>query len=413
MQLLLLIAIVFLLDLYIFRALLDLFAASNVVGATSFMVIYWLIPLSIIVSIGIFLQSTRSRKSLSSKWRTAGSFAIILYLGKILLAAGLFLGDLVRFLIGLTGYFTEYQVMTGTRPQVSIIVPLILAGIPVLLLFYGMLRNKYRYRIFREKVKIPNLAPELRGLKIVQISDIHAGSFGAIKPVLAGVEKIMAESPDLFFFTGDLVNTVAQEIQPFVPIFSKIKAKYGVYSIMGNHDYGDYTRWPSAAAKSKNRDALEAAHTALGWKLLNNENCIIDIEGAKVAIIGVENFSANQRFSRYGDLKTASAGTQGADLRVCLSHDPSHWSYEILTEYPEIELTLSGHTHGGQFGLECFRWKWSPVQYFYKYWAGLYQQANQYLYVNRGFGFLGYPGRVGILPEITVLELELDTTAVS
>jgi len=410
MQLLLLIAIVFLLDFYIFRALLDLFAASNVVGATSFMIIYWLIPLLIVFSLGITSQIAQKRKSLSPRWRTAGSFAIILYLGKILLAAGLILGDLVRFLIGLTGYFTEYQIMTGTRPLASIIVPLILAGVPVIVLFYGMLRNKYRYRIFREKVKIPNLPPQLKGLKIVQISDIHAGSFNAIEPVLTGVEKIMAESPDLFFFTGDLVNTVAREIKPFVPIFSKIKARYGVYSIMGNHDYGDYARWPSAAAKAENRDALEAAHVALGWKLLNNENEIIDIDGAKVAIIGVENFSANRRFSRYGDLKTASTGTQGADLRVCLSHDPSHWSYEILTDYPEIELTLSGHTHGGQFGLECFSWKWSPVQYFYKYWAGLYQQANQYLYVNRGFGFLGYPGRVGILPEITVLELEPGTT---
>jgi len=271
-----------------------------------------------------------------------------------------------------------------------------------------MLRNKYRYRIFREKVRIPNLPPQLKGLKIVQISDIHAGSFNAIEPVLAGVEKIISEAPDLFFFTGDLVNTVAREIKPFVPIFSKIKARYGVYSIMGNHDYGDYARWPNAEAKAENRNALEAAHADLGWTLLNNENEIIDIDGAKVAIIGVENFSANRRFSRYGDLKTASEGTQKADLRVCLSHDPSHWTHEILSEYPEIELTLSGHTHGGQFGLELFNWKWSPVQYFYKYWAGLYQQANQYLYVNRGFGFLGYPGRVGILPEITVLELEPD-----
>lgn len=406
MQLVFLITIVFLLDFYISRAVLGLFVVNNVVGATSFMVIYWLVPLSIILFLGIFNQRAQKGNPLSPWWRTAGSFAIILYLGKILMAIGLLLGDLVRFLIGITRYFTGYEMINNLRPVESVVVPLVLGGIPVTLLTYGMLRNKYRYRIFREKVKIPNLPAQLKGLKIVQISDIHAGSFTAIEPVLAGVKKIMAEAPDLFFFTGDLVNTVAREIQPFVPVFSKIKAKYGVYSIMGNHDYGDYARWPSAAAKAKNREALESAHHDLGWKLLNNENEIIEIDGAKVAIIGVENYSANRRFSRYGDLKTASVGTFGADLRICLSHDPSHWPSEILSEYPSIELTLSGHTHGGQFGVELFDWKWSPVQYFYKHWAGLYQQANQYLYVNRGFGFLGYPGRVGILPEITVLELE-------
>lgn len=403
--------IIFLLDLYIFRAVLNLFPASNSTGAIGFMVIYWLIPVVILFLIGFFNQIARKGKPLSYYWRTAGSFALILYLGKMLTAIGLFLGDIIRFLIGMTGYFTNYALITNTRPVESVLLPLLLGILPVILLTYGMLRNKYRYRIFREKVKIPNLPAQLNGLKIVQISDIHAGSFTAIKPVMAGVEKIMAEAPDLFFFTGDLVNTVAREINPFVPVFSKIKAKYGVYSIMGNHDYGDYARWPSAAAKAENRADLEAAHEALGWKLLNNEHEIIDIRGAKVAIIGVENFSANRRFSRYGDLKTASFGTKGADLRVCLSHDPSHWSQEILSEYPGIELTLSGHTHGGQFGFEIFHWKWSPVQYFYKYWAGLYRQANQYLYVNRGFGFLGYPGRVGILPEITVLELEADNAA--
>ena len=406
MRFLFFIIFIFLLDYYIAQAVLGLFDADNLVGANSFMVIYWLVPLLIIVSLGIFIQTIRKKQPLSSWWRTAGSFVIILYLGKILTAIGLILSDLLCFLIEMTRNLMGYNTMINARPIETVVICLLIGGIPVILLTYGMFRNKYRYRIFREKVKISNLPPQLKGLKIVQISDIHAGSFTAIEPVLAGVNKIIGEAPDLFFFTGDLVNTVAEEIKPFIPVFSKIKAKYGVYSIMGNHDYGDYAHWPSAEAKAQNRSALEAAHLDLGWKLLNNENEMIDIEGARVAIIGVENFSANRRFSRYGDLKTASAGTHEADLRVCLSHDPSHWSHEILSDYPKIELTLSGHTHGGQFGLEIFNWKWSPVQYFYKYWAGLYQQTNQYLYVNRGFGFLGYPGRVGILPEITVLELE-------
>lgn len=406
MRLFFLIAIIFLLDIYISQAVLGLFNLTNLVGANSFMVIYWLVPFLIFVFLGFFTHKLRKRKPLSSWWRTTGSFAIILYLGKFLAATGLFLGDIVQFLIGIISSFSGYSGFTNTRPVEVVVVSLLLGGIPIVLLTYGMLRNKYRYRIFREKVQILNLPPQLKGLKIVQISDIHAGSFTAIEPVLAGVNKIIGEAPDLFFFTGDLVNTVAEEIKPFISVFSKINAKYGVYSIMGNHDYGDYARWPTAEAKAKNRSALEAAHADLGWKLLNNENEILNIDGATIAIIGVENFSANQRFSRYGDLKRASAGTQEADIRVCLSHDPSHWSHEILSEYPKIELTLSGHTHGGQFGIELLNWRWSPVKYFYKYWAGLYQETNQYLYVNRGFGFLGYPGRVGILPEITVLELE-------
>ena len=406
MRLLFFMSFLFLLDYYIAQAVLGLFDANNLVGANSFRIIYWLIPVLIVVFLGIFSQKIQRGKPISSWWRTAGSMVIILYLGKLVTAIGLLMNDFFVFLIGITRHLMGYNTLLDTRPVEAVVICLLLGGIPAILLIYGMFRNKYRYRIFRQKVKISNLPAQLKGLKIVQISDIHAGSFTAIEPVLAGVNKIIGEAPDLFFFTGDLVNTVAEEIKPFIPIFSKIKAKYGVYSIMGNHDYGDYARWPSAEAKAENRSDLEAAHSALGWKLLNNENEMIDINGASVAIIGVENFSANRRFSRYGDLKTASAGTQEADLRVCLSHDPSHWSHEILSDYPKIELTLSGHTHGGQFGIEFFNWKWSPVQYFYKYWAGLYQQANQYLYVNRGFGFLGYPGRVGILPEITVLELE-------
>ncbi len=410
MRILLLMGIIFLLDFYIFREILSLFSTSNSVSVTVFLVTYWLIPLLLFLLIVCFYNIARKEKPLSHHWRTAGSFALILYLGKILTVISLLLGSLIWLVIGWIGYFISDNFTAGTRPEAIVFISVLIGIIPVVLLTYGMLRNKYRYRIFREKVKIPGLPAQLNGLKIVQISDIHAGSFTAIEPVKVGVKKIIAEAPDLFFFTGDLVNTVAREVEPFVSVFSKIKAKYGVYSIMGNHDYGDYARWPSAAAKSENRSALEAAHQALGWNLLNNENEIINIRGAEVAIIGVENFSANRRFSRYGDLKKASLGTHGADLRVCLSHDPSHWSAEIITEYPGIELTLSGHTHGGQFGVEIFNWKWSPVQYFYKYWAGLYQQANQYLYVNRGFGFLGYPGRVGILPEITVLELEADVS---
>jgi predicted MPP superfamily phosphohydrolase len=270
-----------------------------------------------------------------------------------------------------------------------------------------MVRNPYRYRLFREQVRIPGLPDALQGLKIVQISDIHSGSFLHKEPVRNAVDLINAQEPDLVFFTGDLVNNKAEEAQPFVDVFDKINARYGAYSVLGNHDYGDYVRWGTESEKVANMDLLKDTHRRIGWDLLLNEHRTLEVNGAKVAVIGVENYSTHPRFPKYGDLKQATEGLGAADLKLLLSHDPSHWEGEVTDDYQDIAITFSGHTHGMQFGVEIPGWiKWSPIKYVYKQWAGLYQSGRQFLYVNRGLGYLGYPGRVGILPEVTLIELQ-------
>lgn len=284
------------------------------------------------------------------------------------------------------------------------------AGIAAGGLLFGVLvygfGNKYKYQVKKVRLNYDNLPASFHGLKIVHISDIHSGSFTNKEAVLKGVEQIMASQPDLILFTGDLVNNVADEMRDYMDVFSQLKAPLGVYSILGNHDYGDYVQWPDVQAKTNNMENLKSNHEKIGWKLLLNEHQVIQIKGHPVSIIGVENFSASRRFSKYGNLAKAYDGVPAQSLQFLLSHDPSHWDHEVNSRYPDISLTCSGHTHGFQFGVEIPGYfRWSPSQYVYNQWAGLYRKGKQFLYVNRGFGFLGYPGRVGILPEITLLEL--------
>lgn len=271
-------------------------------------------------------------------------------------------------------------------------------------LLYGF-SNKYKYTIQQKKVSFPNLPQAFKGLKIVHISDIHSGSLDDIKSVEKGVKKIMDLKPDIVFFTGDLVNNVSDEMDSLKDVFANINAPLGVYSILGNHDYGDYVPWPTKEAKANNLNRLKKIHAEMGWKLLLNEHVSIERDGDVVCVIGVENWGAKANFSRYGDLKKAYAGAEQYTFKILLSHDPSHWDAEVCKHYVDIDLMLSGHTHGMQFGVEIPGFRWSPVQYVYKQWSGLYENGAQKLYVNRGFGFLGYPGRVGMLPEITLLEL--------
>jgi predicted MPP superfamily phosphohydrolase len=216
----------------------------------------------------------------------------------------------------------------------------------------------------------------------------------------------MIEKPDLILFTGDLVNNKSEEIVPYIDVFKTLNAPLGVYSVLGNHDYGDYVSWPSDEAKKQNLDRLKQHHADMGWRLLMNEHVILERHNQKLALIGIENWGA-RGFTKYGDMKKAVAGLEDSNIpvKILLSHDPSHWDAQVRKDYPDIALTLSGHTHGMQFGIEIPGFKWSPVQYLYKQWAGLYQENGQFLYVNRGFGFLGYQGRLGILPEITLIEL--------
>jgi hypothetical protein len=215
----------------------------------------------------------------------------------------------------------------------------------------------------------------------------------------------LKEKPDLIFFTGDLVNNETSEVKEYLEIFSKLQAPLGVYSVTGNHDYGDYKSWSSKEAKENNFQDLIQAHNLMGFDLLMNENRIIELSGDKLAILGIENWGAG-RFAKYGKLQEAYAGTEEASVKLLLSHDPSHWDAQVRPNYPDIDVAFAGHTHGFQFGVEIGNFKWSPSQYVYKQWADLYQEGNQYLYVNRGFGYIGYPGRVGIPPELTVIELK-------
>lgn len=269
---------------------------------------------------------------------------------------------------------------------------------------YGILKGRFNFRIKREKLHFPNLPKSFDGLKVVQISDAHMGSFPKFhSSVEKAVEMINQLEPDVILFTGDFVNNVAEELEGWQPVFSKLQAKHGKFSILGNHDYGDYYRWNSMREKEHNMQRLQQIQKEMGFDLLLNENRTLEIDGEQIALIGVENWG-KPPFVQYGDLARAKQGTEDKPFSILLSHDPSHWDEEVIKS-TSIDLTLSGHTHGMQFGIEIPGFKWSPVKFKYPRWAGLYQESNQYLYVNRGFGHIGFAGRVGMPPEITLLEL--------
>jgi len=281
---------------------------------------------------------------------------------------------------------------------------ILVAAAPLIPISWGVLSGAYDYRVRRQKLYLPNLPKAFDGMRIGQLSDIHSGSFYNKKAVTGGVELLLAEKPDVLFFTGDLVNNLASEMREYQDIFSKVQAPLGVYSVLGNHDYGEYHFGQAAsAAKDKNLQDLIQTHKVMGWDLLQNENRILRVNNEEIAVLGVENWGTG-RFPKHGNLAGALKGIEDAPVKLLLSHDPSHWRAQILPD-SDVDVTFSGHTHGMQFGIRGEHFKWSPVQYIYKEWAGLYQEESSQLYVNTGFGFLGYPGRVGIVPEITIFEL--------
>lgn len=280
---------------------------------------------------------------------------------------------------------------------------ILVASLPIFPLSWGVISGGYDYKVIRQKLYLPNLPASFHGIRIAQISDVHSGSFYNKKAVLGGIEMLLGEKPDVVFFTGDLVNNVASEMRDYQDIFAKLKADLGVYSVLGNHDYGDYYFGrEDSAAKRKNLKNLKETHQVMGWDLLLDENRSIELNKEKISIVGVENWGTG-RFPKKGDLKKALTGTEDAQVKLLLSHDPSHWRAQVLDT--DVDVMFAGHTHGMQFGVRGEHFQWSPAKYIYKEWAGLYAHQNQKLYVNVGYGFLGYPGRVGILPEITVFEL--------
>lgn len=271
---------------------------------------------------------------------------------------------------------------------------------------WGVVKGAHNYVVRKRTLKIDGLPEAFDGFKIVQISDVHCGSFWDREAVKKGIQLINDQNADAVFFTGDLVNDTSKEAETWTDVFGKIRAKNGVFSILGNHDYGDYVIWDSLESKHQNMLEMYGHHKKMGWDLLLDENRILERNGQKIAIVGVENWSAKGRFPKYGNLKQALKGTEDISIKLLLSHDPSHWREQVLESQPEIRATFSGHTHGMQFGVDTKFYRWSPAKYIYKEWMDLYKEGKQYLYVNRGFGYLGYPGRMGIFPEITVITLK-------
>jgi predicted MPP superfamily phosphohydrolase len=332
------------------------------------------------------------------------------YFSKVLGIFVLFGDDLQRGIRWVAGFFSRgaTESLGGTAiPRSEFLSKIALAttAVPFSAFAYGIISGAHDYRVRRVTVKLKNLPKSFDGIRIGQISDIHSGSFWNKTAVKGGVEMMMKEKPDLIFFTGDLVNNETTEVRDYVPVFDKLKAPMGVFSVTGNHDYGDYKTWESQSEKKRNFNDLVAAHKVMGYDILMNEHRFIEQGGEKIAIIGNENWGAG-RFSKYGQLDKACENTDEAAVKLLLSHDPTHWDAQVRPNHPDIDMQFAGHTHGFQFGVEIGNFKWSPVQYVYRQWADLYREGEQYIYVNRGFGYLGYPGRVGIPPELTIVELK-------
>jgi predicted MPP superfamily phosphohydrolase len=335
-----------------------------------------------------------------------GSF-IALLSGQLVMILVLFFEDLSRIALSVYHFFaTEQKIQLPERRKFFSQVALALGAIPFSSLLYGMYQGRYNYRVLKYTLTYPSLPDSFDGFQITQISDLHCGSFDHPEKVAYGMELINQQKSDLLLFTGDLVNNKSSEARPWVDLVANIEAPYGKFSVLGNHDYGDYSSWESEAAKQKNMEEMYQTHKDMGFDLLLNESRYIEKNGEKIALVGVENWGAG-RFKKAGDLEKSIAQIQPEDFKILLSHDPSHWEAEVLPHSYPFHLTLSGHTHGFQFGIEIPGWiKWSPIQWRYKHWAGIYEEKEQKLNVNRGFGYLAYPGRVGIWPEITVITLK-------
>jgi predicted MPP superfamily phosphohydrolase len=378
----------------------------------------------IVLSVSILLGLTAFRYWATSSWPTLflkflTNGLIALFFGKFLIFAIMFLSDIVQVFRKIVEYFITWRRQRSnvftlesnekknllTRSEFVSRGALICGALLASGLEYGT-TNKYRYKLRHVQLPLNGFPGEFKGFKIVQISDIHAGSFDNKEAVIKSIEMIMDVKADIILFTGDLVNYRAVEISPYMDIFRKLDAPLGVYAVLGNHDYGDYISWSSEQDKITDFKQLLDFQKAMGWQVLRNTHRILQWKGRDFALIGTENWSTHERFPKYGDLKKAISGLENTDLplKILMSHDPSHWDALVRPNYRDINLTLSGHTHGMQFGIDVPGVKWSPAQYLYKQWAGLYREKDQYLYVNPGFGFIGYDGRLGILPEITLIE---------
>lgn len=398
-----------LIDFYLFQAVLAVSKNWSPLWKAILRYGFW-IPTIISVGALLWYNLSDPYKVNRDVWIWFRTFMFGTYFSKTIGILFVFIDDLQRGFRWVVSLF--YKGSSESLPGESISrsefltrAALVATAVPLGTMAYGIISGAHDYRVRKVTVSLPNLPKSFDGMTIGQVSDIHSGSFWNKTAVKGGVEMMLKEKPDVIFFTGDLVNDRSDEVKDYIQIFDKLKAPLGVYSITGNHDYGDYTNWESADAKRENFRNLVQAHREMGYNILMNENRIIEQGGEKIAILGVENWGAG-RFSKHGKIDAAYRGTEEAAVKLLLSHDPSHWDAQIRPSFPDIDMMFSGHTHGFQFGVEIGGIKWSPSQYVYKQWAGLYNEGKQYLYVNRGFGYLGYPGRIGMPPELTVIELK-------
>jgi len=408
---LLFIVIVLLVDVYIFQAVKAASLSASPRSRAIIYNVYWFISALVVL---VFLSMAVTKPESMSKFLRTYLFAVMIgiFLSKLTAVFFVLIDDIRRGIQWLVVriFYSTRQVDEESTEAISRSVflswlGLVAGGGLFSTIIYGF-GNKYKYQLKNVQLSFDNLPPGFKGIKILHISDIHSGSFTDANAVRHGIEKILLQRADIILFTGDLVNNMAIEMDDYKEMFSKLTAPMGVYSTLGNHDYGDYVKWPqNGITREQNLENLKKVHADMGWRLLMNEHVVLERGGDQIALLGIENWGAKARFPKHGRLDLAHQGTEKYPFKILMSHDPSHWDAQVLPGYPSIDLMLSGHTHGMQFGVEIPGFKWSPVQYMYKQWAGAYAVEKQQLYVNRGFGFIGYPGRVGILPEITLLEL--------
>ncbi|MBN4070487.1 metallophosphoesterase [Olleya sp. AH-315-F22] len=396
------IAVLGVIDFYAFQAM------KTIVKTSWLHYLYFLI--SVLVLGNFIYQLTHiNGNGLSISTNIAIGLFLTLYLPKVVMMLMMFGEDIIRLPQAAYSFFAENDGNKSnhfpSRRKFISQMAIGIAAIPFVSLLYGMYRGKYNFKVLKYTLHFEDLPEAFDGYKITQISDIHSGSFDNKKKIEYAVGLVNEQLSDVILFTGDMVNNKATEMLPWKSVFSKLEAKDGMFSILGNHDYGDYVKWKSEEEKKTNLNDLAKIQREIGFDLLMNESRFLEKDGQRIAIIGVENWGKG--FKQKGDLNKAASSIDAKDFKILMTHDPTHWEEEVINDDYHYHLTLSGHTHGMQFGIEIPGWiKWSPVKWRYKYWAGIYKEKGQYINVNRGFGFLAYPGRVGIWPEITVIELK-------
>jgi predicted MPP superfamily phosphohydrolase len=399
-RILIILVVVIVLEFYAFQAI-KIITKSKIIRYS-----WLLVSLAIYVNF-LYITLTYDRaQGQTPKFQLAVGLILTLLIPKLIVLVFMFGEDVVRVIQKSISYLSAGETIAlPSRRRFISQLALGLSAIPFATFIYGMIQGKYNYKVLKYQLTFKDLPEAFDGFTITQISDIHSGSFTNKEKIQYGVDLINQQKSDVMLFTGDIVNNKAFEMDNWIDIFDKLEAKDGKYSILGNHDYGDYNDWESKEAKAKNFQDVKDIHAKIGFDLLCNENRYLEKNGQNIALIGVENWGKG--FNQAGDLKKAAVGVQREDFKILMSHDPSHWEYKVKNNDFNYHLTLSGHTHGLQMGIEIPGWiKWSPSKLVYKQWAGLYEEFGRYINVNRGFGYHAFPGRVGIWPEITVIELK-------